>query len=150
MPGKTIYHRMKSLNTRMAANYRRGFGPRRVVLLLTSTGRKSGQPRVTPLQFERVNGEVYIASARGAEADWFKNILENPQVQVQIGDREFDATAEPLTDPKRIADFIELRLQRHPVMIRLIMHFFDGLPWRISREELEVFCKDKAMVVLHI
>lgn len=39
---------------------------------------------------------------------------------MQIGDREFDATAEPLTDPGRIADFIELRLRRHPIMIRLI------------------------------
>jgi deazaflavin-dependent oxidoreductase (nitroreductase family) len=140
---------MKSLNTRMAANYRRGFGPRGVVLLLTTTGRKSGLPRVTPLQFERVEGVIYIASARGPEADWFKNIQASPQVHVQIGDDEFEATAEPVTDPKRIADFIELRLQRHPVMIRLIMHFFDGLPWRMSREELEAYCKDKAMVILH-
>lgn len=78
MLGNTIYHRMKSLNTRMAANYKRGFGPRRIVLLLTTTGRISRQPQVTPLQFERVNEDIYIASARGAEADWFKNILANP------------------------------------------------------------------------
>ena len=149
MRGKSIYHRMKSLNARMAANYKRGFGPRRVVLLLTTIGRKSGQPRVTPLQFETVDGDLYIASARGEEADWFKNILANSKVHVQIGDREFDATAEPVTDPRRIADFIELRLHRHPIMIRVIMHFFDGLPWRIQRAELEAFCKHKAMVILH-
>jgi deazaflavin-dependent oxidoreductase (nitroreductase family) len=149
LQGKTIYHRIKSLNARMAAGYRRGFGPRRVVLLLTTVGRKSGQLRVTPLQFEQVNGDIYIASARGQEADWFKNILANPQVHVQIGDREFNATAEPVTDPRRIADFIELRLRRHPFMIRLIMHFFDGLPWRVSRPDLEAFCKNKAMVTLH-
>lgn len=149
MPTHTIYHRMKFLNSRMAANYKRGFGPSRMVLLLTTIGRKSGQPRVTPLQFERVGGDLYIASARGVDADWFKNIQANPQVQVRIGDREFDAMAEPVTDPARIADFIELRLRRHPVMIRLIMHFFDGLPWQIQRSELEEFCKHKAMVVLH-
>jgi hypothetical protein len=50
MPAKIIYHRMKNLNIRMAANYKRGFGPTRIVLLLTTTGRKSGLPRVTPLQ----------------------------------------------------------------------------------------------------
>ena len=149
MPTQTIYHRMKFLNARMAANYKRGFGPRRMVLLLTTIGRKSGQPRVTPLQFEEVGGDFYIASARGQQADWFKNIQANPQVHVQISDREFDATAEPVTDPARIADLIELRLSRHPVMIRLIMHFFDGLPWRIDRSELEEFCKHKAMVILH-
>lgn len=149
MPTQTIYHRMKFLNARMAANYKRGFGPRRMVLLLTTVGRKSGQPRVTPLQFERVEGDIYIASARGQQADWFKNIQANPQVHVQIGEREFDLTAEPVTDPARIADFIELRLRRHPLMIRLIMHFFDGLPWRINRSELEEFCQHKAMVILH-
>jgi deazaflavin-dependent oxidoreductase (nitroreductase family) len=148
MSPETIYHRMKNLNARMVANYKRGFGPRRIVLLLTTTGRKSGLPRVTPLQYEEVDGAYYIASARGQEADWFKNILANSRVQVRIRDREFDALAEPVTDPVRIADFIELRLRRHPVMIRLIMHFFDGLPLRFTRAQLEDFCKQKALVIL--
>jgi deazaflavin-dependent oxidoreductase (nitroreductase family) len=149
MPPKTIYHRMRSLNARMAANYRRGIGPRRVVLLLTTTGRKSGLPRLTPLQFEQVDGKFYVASARGPDADWFKNILDNPQVHVQVRDQEFNAMAEPVTDPLRIADFIELRLRRHPIMIRLIMHLFDGLPVRYTRADLEEFCKEKALVILH-
>ncbi len=148
MPDKTIYHFMKPLNARMAANYKRGFGPRRMVLLLTTTGRKSGLPRITPLQFEEVDGEIYIASARGQEADWFKNIIANSQVRVQIRDREFDASAEAVTDPRRIADFIELRLKRHPVMIRLIMTLFDGLPLRLARADLEKFCQEKAMAIL--
>lgn len=146
---KTIYHRMKVLNVRMAANYRRGIGPTRVVLLLTTTGRKSGLLRVTPLQYEKANDDFYIASARGAEADWYKNILANPQVHVQIREREFDALAEPVIDPARIADFIEWRLHRHPVMIRLIMHLFDRLPLRFDRADLEKFCQKKTMVVLH-
>jgi deazaflavin-dependent oxidoreductase (nitroreductase family) len=149
MPPKTIYHRMKFLNARMAANYTRGFGPTRVVLLLTTTGRISRQPRVTPLQFEEVDGKIYIASARGKDADWFKNILANPNVHVQVRERAFDATAEAITDPARIADFIELRLHRHPIMVRLIMHLFDGLPLRYNRADLEALCKEKAMVILH-
>jgi hypothetical protein len=65
MPNKTIYHFMKSLDTRMAANYKRGFGPTRIVLLMTTIGRKSGLARVTPLQFEEGDGDYYIASVRG-------------------------------------------------------------------------------------
>jgi deazaflavin-dependent oxidoreductase (nitroreductase family) len=149
MPPKTIYHRMKALNSRMMANYKRGFGPTRVVMLLTTIGRKSGLPRVTPLQYEEVDGDYYIASARGRDADWFKNICANPNVHVQIRDIELDVVAEPVTDPLRIADFIELRLKRHPIMIRLIMHLFDGLPLRFNRTDLEKFCKEKAMVILH-
>ena len=149
MPAKTIYHHMKNLNSRMMANYKRGFGPTRVVMLLTTIGRKSGLPRVTPLQYEEVNGDYYIASARGWDADWFKNIYVNSKVHVQIRDREFDATAELITNPVRIADFIELRLKRHPIMIRLIMHLFDGLPLRFNRAGLENFSEEKAMVILH-
>jgi deazaflavin-dependent oxidoreductase (nitroreductase family) len=133
----------------LVAALRRGRGPTGMVLLLTTTGRKSGLPRTTPLQFERVGAELVVASARGVEADWFKNILAEPQVQVQLGRRQFAARAEPVTDPRRIADFIELRLQRHPRMIRLILHFVDGLPWRTSRAELEAFCQGKALVILH-
>lgn len=140
---------MKSLNARMVANYRRGIGPRRVVLLLTTIGRKSGQPRVTPLQFEEVDDLIYIASARGKDADWFKNIIANPNVHVQISDRQFDARAETVTDPVRIADFLELRLRRHPVMIRVIMHLFDGLPFRFTHADLETIAAEKAMVILH-
>ena len=148
MSPSTIYHRMKGLNARMAANYKRGFGPTRVVMLLTNIGRKSGLPRVTLLQYEEVDGDYYIASARGRDADWFKNVCANPNVHVRIRDRKFDATAEPVTDPICIADFIELRLRRHPIMIRLIMHLFDGLPLRFTRADLEKFCNAKAMVIL--
>jgi deazaflavin-dependent oxidoreductase (nitroreductase family) len=139
---------MKSLNARMAANYRRGIGPMRVILLLTTLGRRSGLPRVTPLQFEEVDGEYFIASARGCEADWFRNIQIHPKVGVQIRDRVFEALAEPVTDPVRIADFLELRLRRHPIMIRLIMHLFDGLPLRWNRADLEKFGGQKALVIL--
>jgi deazaflavin-dependent oxidoreductase (nitroreductase family) len=149
MSARTLYHRMKGLNARMMANYQRGFGPTRVVLLLTTIGRRSGLPRTTPLQYEEVDGDYCIASARGRDADWFKNIHANPRVHVQIRDRGFDALAEPVTNPVRIADFIELRLRRHPVMVRLIMHLFDGLPVRFTRTDLEGFCQEKAMVILH-
>lgn len=59
---------------------------------LTTTGRTSGLLRVTPLQFEEVAGDDYIASARGTNADWFKNIRANPRVRVQIRDRALSAT----------------------------------------------------------
>ena len=148
MKTNTIYHRMKAFNGRMAANLGRGAGPARVVLLLTTTGRKSGLPRTTPLQFEAVDSDYYIASARGPAADWFKNIVANPKVHVRVRGREFDANAEAVTDPGRIADFIELRLKRHPVMVRLIMHLFDGLPLRFDHADLERLCRQKAMAIL--
>jgi hypothetical protein len=60
-----------------------------------------------------------------------------------------EATAEPVTDPVRFAGFIQQHLKRHPIMVRLIIHLFDGLPLRYSRADLEKFCQEKVMVILH-
>ena len=144
----SLWRRMGALNVRLISRLERGRGPGSLVLLLTTTGRKSGLPRMTPLQYEEHQGIIYIASARGQQADWFKNLEVDPQVRYQIRGESFAAVAEPITDPKRIADFLELRLRRHPVMIRLMM-FAEGLPFRFSRADLEEFSRDKAMVALH-
>jgi len=142
-----IWRIMQRLNRRVAHNYQRGIGPARVVMLLTTTGRKSGLPRITPLQFEESDGIYYLGSARGAAADWFQNIRANPRVQVQIRQRQFTGAAEAVTEPGRVADFLELRLKRHPCMIGLLMRL-EGLPFRYTRQDLEHFATQKAMVVI--
>ncbi len=129
--------------------YRAGLGPviGRLILLLTTTGRKSGLPRTTPLQYQEIDGAIYVASARGTRADWYRNILAERCVHVRIGVREFDALAEPITDSCRIADFLELRLQRHPRMVGAILRS-EGLPVSPSRLDLEAYAHRLAMVIL--
>jgi len=139
---------MRWMNHRMARNYRRGIGPAKVVLLLTTIGRKSGIPRVTPLQYEEVDGLYYLGSARGTQADWYRNILMNPQVEIQIREQKFTGAAEAVTDVGRIADFLALRLKRRPLMIGLLMRL-EGLPLRFSLTDLEQFAAQKALVVIH-
>ena len=120
-----------------------------LILALTTTGRFTGRPHVTPLQYERVNGLIYVAAARGQQADWFRNIVANPEVEVEMGGGRFVAQAEPITDPSRIADYLELRLRRHPRMIRamLLLH---GLPPRADRAQLEQLSEKLALVALPI
>lgn len=67
--------------------YAIGLGPLvgRIVLLLTTMGRKSGLPRVTSLQYEEINGDYYLGSARGLKADWLRNIQSNPKVEIRVG-----------------------------------------------------------------
>lgn len=129
--------------------YRLGFGPiiGRFVLLLTTTGRKSGLPRVTPLQYEVVDGAIYIGSARGTKADWFRNILANPCVQVQVKSRSFEGRADAITEVSRIADFLEYRLKQHPWMLGMILKS-DGMPAAPSRAELEEYAQRLAMVII--
>ena len=142
-----IWRVLRWMNRRMAARISAmGGGPGRLVLLLTTTGRKSGLPRATPVQYEEIDGAYYIGSARGAQADWFRNLMANPCVQVQIRQRRFAARAEPIVDPASIADFLQLRLRRHPVMIRAIL-LLHGM-WQPSRANIERLATTLALVVL--
>ena len=104
-------------------------------------------PRVTPLQYEMVDGQFYIGSARGAQADWFRNILADPHVRVRVKSREFAAIAEPVTDYLRVADFLELRLRRHPRMVSVILKA-EGLPAQPTRAQLEDYARGLAMVII--
>ena len=66
------------------------------LLLLTTTGAKSGQSRVNPLVYT-TDGDHYIivASKAGAPTnpDWYHNILAHPEVTVEVGAERFQARA---------------------------------------------------------
>lgn len=119
-----------------------------MVLLLTTTGRKSGLPRITPLQYEEIDNVYYVGAARGKEADWVRNILANPEVSFQIGEQHIAAIARPITAPAEIADFLEYRLQRHPRMITAMLRTH-GLTGKIDRPKLEAVAPRLMMVALH-
>ena len=142
-----VWRLLRLMNRRMATRIlAKGGGPNRLVLLLTTTGRKSGLPRVTPLQFEEIDGAYYVGAARGVHADWFRNVVAHPQVEVQIQQKHFGANAEPITDSARIADFLELRLRRHPVMIRAML-LMQGL-FQPTRANIERLASTLALVVI--
>ena len=62
--------------------------------------------------------------------------------------RRFQGRAEPVTDPQRIADFLEYRPERHPKMVGIILRS-DGLPDRPNRAQLEEYARRLAMVIIH-
>jgi deazaflavin-dependent oxidoreductase (nitroreductase family) len=74
------------------------------VLLLTTTGRKSGKQWTTPLGYFEDNG-AYIITASNAGADrdpsWFFNLKSNPIVNIQVKDKQITAIAEPADSEKR-------------------------------------------------
>ncbi|HEX9070250.1 MAG TPA: nitroreductase/quinone reductase family protein [Ktedonobacterales bacterium] len=72
----------------------------RTLLLLTTTGAKSGQPRTSPLAFTR-DGErlLIIASNQGKPTHpaWYHNLLANPVVTIELGAEHFQARARDTT-----------------------------------------------------
>ena len=89
----------------------------RYVLLLTTTGRKTGQLRQTPLEYEydRENDRYRIAAGWGGNTDWYRNIKANPNVVVQVGCRKFNAVAEVASD-EEVAQYMMMVSSRHPRM----------------------------------
>ena len=69
---------------------------KRQLLVLTTTGARSGQRHSTPMMFVREgDGLMVIASNAGApqHPDWYHNLVAHPQVTVEVGTETFEATA---------------------------------------------------------
>jgi deazaflavin-dependent oxidoreductase (nitroreductase family) len=74
------------------------------VLILTTTGRRSGEPRSTPLIYCKHGGDhVVVASKGGAEEHpaWYLNLSESPEVTVQVRGDRFKAHARTATDEEK-------------------------------------------------
>jgi len=87
------------------------------VLLLTTTGRKTGRQRVTPLGYLEHDGAyVVIASNAGFDKHpaWYHNLKSHPQVALQIRDRQLTAIAEP-ADPSLRAQLWARLVELAPV-----------------------------------
>jgi deazaflavin-dependent oxidoreductase (nitroreductase family) len=73
-----------------------GYFAGRQVLLLTTTGAVSGEPRLTPLVYSEDGGKlVIIASAGGSPKHpaWYKNLLKHPDVTIETGGRTLEVRA---------------------------------------------------------
>jgi deazaflavin-dependent oxidoreductase (nitroreductase family) len=138
---------LRNMNKFMLRIYGPRFPGRRLILLLTTTGRKSGKPRITPLQYELIDGNHWVASGWGKGADWLMNIERDKHTLVQVGGNRYQAMAEMITDSVHVADFLELRLKRHPVMVGLMLRA-QGLPVKYNRQDLERLALDVVVVKL--
>lgn len=147
MKAPRFFWRLTQFGPRIA--YALGLGPLigRFVLQLTTYGRKSGRPRVTPLVYEQRGETIIVSSARGPSADWLRNILANPKVRVRVGRRQFDGLAEATTDPEKIADYLQRQMERNPAAFGAILRS-EGLSSRPSRADLIQFAPRRPMVTI--
>jgi deazaflavin-dependent oxidoreductase (nitroreductase family) len=86
------------------------------LLLLTTTGAKSGQQRINPLTYLLDGERLFIFAAKGGSPtnpDWYHNLVAHPHVIVEVGAEQFEATAVPVSGEER--DQIYAReVQVHP------------------------------------
>jgi deazaflavin-dependent oxidoreductase (nitroreductase family) len=73
-------------------------------LLLTARGRKSGKPHRTALIYGRDGGNYIIVASKGGaqkHPEWYRNLVANPTVEVQVLDDRFEAMARTANDEER-------------------------------------------------
>jgi deazaflavin-dependent oxidoreductase (nitroreductase family) len=66
------------------------------VLILTTTGARSGRPRENPLAFSRTGDDIVIVASKGGAPTnpaWYHNLVANPTVTVEVLGEKFEATA---------------------------------------------------------
>lgn len=88
----------------------------RALLLLTTTGARSGLPRVTPLVSIHLGDRLFIVASNGgsqAHPAWYHNLLAHPDVTVEVGPDTFTATASELKGPDRPVIWAEV-IQQFP------------------------------------
>lgn len=84
------------------------------LLLLHTTGAKSGQPRLNPVAYTTdMDRLVIIASKAGADThpDWYYNVVANPNVTIEVGTEKVDATATVEDEPERTRLYDQMAAQ---------------------------------------
>ena len=74
------------------------------VLLLTTVGRRSGEPRTTPLIYAEDGDRYVIVASKGGAPDhpgWFRNLEKTPEVELQVRDEVFPARARTASGEER-------------------------------------------------
>ena len=78
------------------------------LLLLTTTGAKSGQPRLAPLAYLTIDQKMIIVGSKaGADTnpDWVHNVRANPRAHIEVGTDAYDVTVRELPSGERDATY---------------------------------------------
>jgi deazaflavin-dependent oxidoreductase (nitroreductase family) len=85
-------------------------------LLLTTTGRRSGEPRTTPLIYGRKGEDFLIVASKGGAPEppaWYENLEQQPEVEIQVLDETIPVHARTATDAEK-PDLWEIMVAEWP------------------------------------
>ena len=103
---------MRDFNGRIVAEFRANGGKvgppfeGATLLLLTTTGARSGQSRLAPLAYQQIDDVmVIVGSKAGSDTnpDWVHNLRANPRARVEVGTDAYDVVARELPPDERDA-----------------------------------------------
>lgn len=120
-------------------------------LLLTHTGRKSGQPHETVIevvQYEKATDTYYVVSGWGKKSDWYQNIRKTPTATIHAGGRKFQSKAEFIPEERAIA-LLKAYARDHPLAFTELSELFLGEHGKPSSDAPERIAEKMPMVAFH-
>jgi len=88
-----------------------GYDAQVQTLLLTTTGRKSGEPRHSPLIFKAFGDGYVVIASKGGWADnpaWYENLAANPNAEIRVGAKQLKVRARTVGEPERSKIWTEM------------------------------------------
>lgn len=82
------------------------------LVLLTTTGARTGRLHTTPVMFQRDGDRILVIAANAGaprHPDWYFNLVREPRVRVEIGDEDYPAVASELTGGEREQRWAKLK-----------------------------------------
>ena len=104
----------------------------RPMMLLTTTGAKSGAERVIPLNYSADGDRIVVIASRGGaptHPDWYHNLVANPEVTIEVGTAKYRARARTAEEPERTRLFDQQAA---------LMPFFDKYRKQVTAREIPV------------
>jgi deazaflavin-dependent oxidoreductase (nitroreductase family) len=99
---------------------------RQSTVKLTTTGRKSGRKHTVPVWFVvAAPDRIYVQHVQGATADWYKNLLKTPDVELDFGAGVLAARAQPIMETAEIRRVLAL-VRRKYLMAWIVQLFGIG------------------------
>ncbi len=96
---KAIIEEFRANNGKVGGNF-----DGKPLLLLHTTGAKSGEERINPVAYTKDGDKLVVIASKGGaptHPDWYHNIVAHPQVTVEVGTEKIDAVAAVAKEPER-------------------------------------------------
>jgi deazaflavin-dependent oxidoreductase (nitroreductase family) len=76
-------------------------------ITISVTGRKSGRTISNPVWFVLNEDKLYLLPVQGSDTQWYKNVLQNPSIQVAARGAKGEFWVVPITDPSQVSAVAE-------------------------------------------
>ena len=84
---------------------------------ITVIGRKSGRTISNPVWFVLDGDRLYLLPVQGSDTQWYKNVLKNPSLKIEVGGTEAEFKVIPVTDAKYGASDVRKYYSRFDVAV---------------------------------